>query len=223
MVINNNKNKKYIEINDENIIFYRWYGKRVLKREKIRAAYMDDNYVIRILYGKSIRRYNICNISSEHKIILEKLLSLMNKENIVFYRDISGYGIENLLLLNLVLNPVINPNIINSLLGLLILIYISLSVLYIYITVKIPYYNIFIYDLEKDEIRLESSTSKKIINLKMGIDNVSLSFNKQCGCYIFKYKRRRIQIVSSNIVYPKLYKSKMEEISCCSLINIKET
>lgn len=223
MVINNNKNKKYIEINDENIIFYRWYGKRVLKREKIRAAYMDDNYVIRILYGKSIRRYNICNISSEHKIILEKLLSLMNKENIVFYRDISGYGIENLLLLNLVLNPVINPNIINSLLGLLILIYISLSVLYIYITVKIPYYNIFIYDLEKDEIRLESSTSKKIINLKMGIDNVSLSFNKQCGCYIFKYKRIRIQIVSSNIVYPKLYKSKMEEISCCSLINIKET
>ena len=223
MVINNNKNKKYIEINDENIIFYRWYGKRVLKREKIRAAYMDDNYVIRILYGKSIRRYNICNISSEHKIILEKLLSLMNKENIVFYRDISGYGIENLLLLNLVLNPVINPNIINSLLGLLILIYISLSVLYIYITVKIPYYNIFIYDLEKDEIRLESSTSKKIINLKIGIDNVSLSFNKQCGCYIFKYKRIRIQIVSSNIVYPKLYKSKMEEISCCSLINIKET
>lgn len=223
MVINNNKNKKYIEINDENIIFYRWYGKRVLKREKIRAAYMDDNYVIRILYGKSIRRYNICNISSEHKIILEKLLSLMNKENIVFYRDISGYGIENLLLLNLVLNPVINPNIINSLLGLLILIYISLSVLYIYITVKIPYYNIFIYDLEKDEIRLESSISKKIINLKIGIDNVSLSFNKQCGCYIFKYKRIRIQIVSSNIVYPKLYKSKMEEISCCSLINIKET
>ena len=62
MVINNNKNKKYIEINDENIIFYRWYGKRVLKREKIRAAYMDDNYVIRILYEKSIRRYNISNI-----------------------------------------------------------------------------------------------------------------------------------------------------------------
>lgn len=221
MVINNNKNKKYIEINDENIIFYRWYGKRVLKREKIRAAYMDDNYVIRILYGKSIRRYNICNISNEHKIILEKLLSLMNKENIVFYRDVSVGGAESTLLLYLVLSPVINPNIINSLLRLII--YISLSVLYIYITVKIPYYNIFIYDLEKDEIRLESSTSKKIINLKMGIDNVSLSFNKQCGCYIFKYKRIRIQIVSSNIVYPKLYKSKMEEISCCSLINIKET
>ena len=221
MVINNNKNKKYIEINDENIIFYRWYGKRVLKREKIRAAYMDDNYVIRILYGKSIRRYNICNISSEHKIILEKLLSLMNKENIVFYRDISGGCTDNLFLLYLVLNPVINPNIINSLLGLLISI--SLLALFICRTVKLPYYNIFIYDLEKDEIRLESSTSKKIINLKIGIDNVSLSFNKQCGCYIFKYKWRKIQIVSSNIVYPKLYKSKMEEISCCSLINIKET
>ena len=68
----------------------------------------------------------------------------MNKENIVFYRDISGYGIENLLLLNLVLNPVINPNIINSLLGLLI--YISLLALFIYRTVKSPYYNIFIYD-----------------------------------------------------------------------------
>ena len=46
MVINNNKNKKYIEITGENIIFYKWYGKKVLKREKIRAAYMDDNYVI---------------------------------------------------------------------------------------------------------------------------------------------------------------------------------
>ena len=214
MVINNNKNKKYIEITGENIIFYKWYGKKVLKREKIRAAYMDDNYVIRILYGKSIRRYNISNISGAHKVVLEKVLELMNEKNILFYRN-TKIDMGSIFL------PVLILNIMQANNSSQMLLFIILLVLVLYIIVIFPYYYIFIYDLNKDEIILEAPKSKKIKKFKIGVDEVGLEFNPHKECYIFKYKWRKIQIVSSNIVYPKLYKSKIEELSNYCLINSK--
>ena len=57
MVINNYNNKKYVEITNNEIIFYKWYGKRRLKRNKIRVAFMNDEYKITILYGKAIRKF----------------------------------------------------------------------------------------------------------------------------------------------------------------------
>ena len=59
MIINNHFDKKYIELTDDKIIFYRFFGKRTLKLKKIRAAYMDDNYIIKILYGKKVKQYYI--------------------------------------------------------------------------------------------------------------------------------------------------------------------
>ena len=117
--------------------------------------------------------------------------------------------------------PVLILNIMKANNSSQMLLFIVLLVLVLYTIVIFPYY--FIYDLNKDEIILEAPKSKKIKKFKIGVDEVGLEFNPHKEWYIFKYKWRKIQIVSSNIVYPKLYKSKMEEISCCSLINIKET
>ena len=85
MIINNHFDKKYIELTEDKIIFYRFFGKRTLELKKIRAAYMDDNYIIRILYGKTVRQYEIANIKEGDKNLLRELIETLNKdEKLVF-------------------------------------------------------------------------------------------------------------------------------------------
>ena len=45
---------------------------------------MNDEYKITILYGKSIRKFNVCNVNKNEKVILEELIKLMNKEDLIF-------------------------------------------------------------------------------------------------------------------------------------------
>lgn len=84
MIIHNYHNKKYIEIIDNKVIFYRFLHKITLDLNKIRAAYVDDNYMIKILYGKIIKIYQVANIRKQDKVLLKKFIEKINKENVIF-------------------------------------------------------------------------------------------------------------------------------------------
>ena len=85
MIINNHFDKKYIELTDDKIIFYRFFGKRTLELKKIRAAYMNDDYTIKILYGKKVKVCRFVNVKEGDKPLLRELIETLNKDKTVFF------------------------------------------------------------------------------------------------------------------------------------------
>lgn len=218
MVINNYNNKKYVEITNNEIIFYKWYGKRRLKRNKIRAAFMNDEYKITILYGKSIRKFNVCNVNKNEKVILEELIKLMNKEDLIFAvnrYNVCEEGFFGILIIqNIILNLGKN-NHIWSYIGLFLLIGLLAILAYL-----IPNYSIFLYDYNNKYIRLEAVNRNKKKEFHINRDKFRFKYNVNMYSYEFESNKVKKVVFPTNIIYPINYKEKLAELNentmyCC--------
>ena len=203
MIIKNYKDKKYIETTDSEVIFYRWYGKKVLYKDKIRAAYMQDDYVVRILYGEVIRSYNICNMKNNEKIKLKEFIDSLNNEKLIFsgknYGDARGA-------IGIMFAMIFSGSILNEGIGVETFIYLIVLTILILTINKYPIYDMFIYDYENKIITIQGRDSKKkkeIRELDKNKDIVNIKYDKS-GQYIIKMKFNSI-ILQSNIMYPINY------------------
>ena len=212
MVINNYNNKKYIEITNDEIIFYKWYGKRRLKRSKIRAAFMNDEYKITILYGKAIRKFNVCNVNKNEKAILGKLIEIMNGEEIVFAIDRGGNNKNGLFILTYILAIEISNIYYNNWQKIFLVISAGIVIFLIDIYFK-PYYSIFVYDYNKKYITLESVNSKKKKEFTLNKDKFKFEYSRECYSYKFKDNKGNNLLIPTNIIYPIYYKEKLAELN----------
>ena len=206
MIINNYHNKRYVETTDNEIIFYRWYGKKVLYKDKIRAAYMQDDYVVRILYGNAIRSYNICNIKNAEKIKLKEFIDSLNNENLIFSAvNNADIRVATIGLAVLFFSRSSSGNIIIAIGRISTIIGIVISI------IQYPMYNMFIYDYKNKIITIESGITKKKKEIKeIGKDILNIKYDKS-GQYIIKMKFNSI-ILHNNIMYPINYLEAMKEV-----------
>ncbi|WP_322459546.1 hypothetical protein, partial [Clostridium perfringens] len=129
-----------------------------LDLNKVRAAYIDDDYFLRILYGKRIRIYKIANIKNDEKPLLSVLAEELNKEKILFSTNVHyvyprwfwiiliSINIGNMIKYNIILEPVF---------WLIVLTVIAIT-LFLF-----PYSSsTFIYDYKNNLIKLEVGSSR---------------------------------------------------------------
>ncbi|NKF05851.1 hypothetical protein J1C67_18105 [Clostridium gasigenes] len=206
MIINNHFDKKYIELTEDKIIFYRFFGKRTLELKKIRAAYMDDNYIIRILYGKMVRQYEIANIKEGDKNLLRELIETLNKdEKLVFSSQYYPrwiwvaymiFGISNLIDGGSIHDYVFSTFFIIS------------SVTMIIIG---KYQKIFIYDCINNSIILERN-SKKVKEYFPNESKYKFEYNTSGDRYVFKANKSKAVMIPTNIIYPAYYRQKLSKL-----------
>ncbi|MBU3104924.1 hypothetical protein [Clostridium gasigenes] len=207
MVINNHFDKKYIELTEDKIIFYRFFGKRTLELKKIRAAYMDDNYIIRILYGKKVKQYYISNIKEGDKSLLGELIETLNKdEKLVFS---SGQYYPPWIWVFYMVLPI--ENLIEGGSIFHYIFWIFLLIVWITLLIFGIYNKVFIYDYSNSSIRLEWN-SKRIKEYFPNGGNYKLEYNAVDYRYVFRAAKRMSIIIPINIMYPVYYREKLIEL-----------
>ncbi|GAA0086322.1 hypothetical protein UT300007_27610 [Clostridium sp. CTA-7] len=215
MVIHDYHNKKYIEIKNDKIIFYRFLYKSTLNLNKVRAAYIDDDYFLRILYGKRIRIYKIANIKNDEKPLLNVLIEELNKEKILFSTNVCYMYPQWFWIIlisinigNIIKSDNINKsNIIFDPVFWLIVLTIILIMLFL-----LPYSSSnFIYDYKNSLIKLEGIAFKtKEYHLEK--DKFNLIYKPVDKIYKLKVNKIDTVLIRSNIIYPIDYKDKLREV-----------
>jgi membrane protein insertase Oxa1/YidC/SpoIIIJ len=209
MLLHDYHNKKYIEIKDDKITFYRFLYKSTLNLDKVRAAYIDDDYFLRILYGKRIKIYKIANIKNSEKPLLYVLIEELNKEKILFSTNayyvlskwfwviITSINIGNIIKSNIFFEPFF---------WLIILIVISITLF------LVPYSSSnFIYDYKNNLIKLEVAYGRTK-EYAIGIDKINLIYKPVDKIYRLKVNKIESLLIKSNVIYPIDYKEKLHEL-----------
>ena len=209
MIIHDYHNKKYIEIKENKVIFYRFLYKSTLELNKVRAAYMDDNYMIKILYGRSIKAYQVANIRKEDKVLLKQFIEKINKENAIF----SSNNLLNIplwiWLFYLILfskNIILNKSIYNY------LIWGSIFILFMFLGLIYPWFSpILIYDYKNNVVKIEKKYGSCITYLTED-SKYKIKYKPIDNCYIFKTNNMFKLNIYANVLYPASYKEKINNL-----------
>lgn len=209
MIIHDYHNKKYIEIKDDKIIFYRFLYKSTLNLNKVRAAYIDDDYFLRILYGKRIRIYKIANIKNDEKPLLNVLIEELNKEKILFSTNVH-YVYPRwfwIILISINIGNIIKSNVILEPVFWLVVLTVIAITLFLF-----PYSSsTFIYDYKNNLIKLEAG-SFRTKKYHLEIDKLNLIYKPVDKIYKLKVNKIDTVLIRSNIIYPIDYKDKLREV-----------
>ncbi|MBB6715011.1 hypothetical protein [Clostridium gasigenes] len=208
MIINNYFDKKYIELTEDKLIFYRFFGNQTLELKKIRGAYMDDKYNIKILYGKKVKSYRVVNISEGDKPLLKVLIEILNNDKTVFFS-------ENQNLSPWIFGCYIVPMTINNLMDFKsiysCIFWIIIAIGMIISIYDATYYsnNIFIYNNNLIIVENRLGKNKEYYPNK---DKYKFEYNISNYTYSFKPSKNKTIVIPSNITYPVYYKEKLVEL-----------
>lgn len=205
-------NKKCIETTDDKIIFHRFYGAKELQIKYIRAAYLDENGTIKILYKKKVFSFPSSNIKWSQKEELKDLILSLNKEDIVFCRGSFNLPVFMLFYLPIAISKLFNfDSLIDIIWGAFFLFFI------LFVFLLTPYTSpTFIYDFKNNEIRME--TYKKTKVYKPNIDNYRFSYNSSTNEYYFtpiitkKLLNLSKACIPNTFAYPPFFKEKLNEL-----------
>lgn len=209
MIIYDYHNKKYIEIKDNKVIFYRFLHKRTLDLNKIRAAYIDDNYMIKILYGKSIRVYQVANIRKEDKVLLKQFIEKINKENVIF----SSNNLLNIpVWISLFYIIICIKNLISGKSTYNYLFWMLMFVIFLFLGLIYPWFSpIFIYDYKNNVIKIEKKYRSATTCLTED-SKYKIKYKPIDNCYILKTNNMFKLNIYTNILYPINYKEKINNL-----------
>ena len=208
MLILNNKSKKYIELKEKKVIFYGIIGKKTLKLDKIRSAHVDENNIVRILYGNKIRIFEVPKVKEEQKVLLKELVETLNIEEIVFFSNGEVFPIViPIAYVPLAITVLMGNRSIFSCIFLMFYLLIIISM----VRVSYLYRKIFIYDCINNEIKVESGSNPVKTSL-YEIGEYNICYNSVEHSYKFEtFKSKEISI-PNNIIYPLYYKEKLSEL-----------
>lgn len=219
MLILNYNNKKYIELTDDKIIFYRLFRKITLRLDNIRACYMDDNYILKILYGNSVKSFSINNVRNTDKVALSILVDKLNKDKMIFSSQYVGVEWAWICYIPFAFMNMKSSN------GTWEFIFWSIWLLFMGIVFLYgrECSSVFIYDTNKKLIKVGSNIkNEKIFNITD--KNFSFNFKLESNSYEFKYRLEKTInkingkiIVPTNVIYPIYYKSTLRDLN--NLIN----
>lgn len=208
MVIRNYNKKSYVELNDVKLTFYKKFRTKEYDVKDIKAAYLDDNYIFKMLYKNKVVTHNIVNTLSEDKYLVEALLLELNKEKNIFYssyyQDARGVGYAWLVMA--IVNIIQSRNSWIGILFWSVLLICSISL----ILGKSYDGKIFLYKTTKKSIFIGSKLDKKIDEFNINT-NFSFDFKNSGNCYVLKNVKKKMYIIN-NVIYPRYYKEELENL-----------
>uniref|UniRef100_UPI0025DAF4D1 hypothetical protein n=1 Tax=uncultured Clostridium sp. TaxID=59620 RepID=UPI0025DAF4D1 len=84
MRIKNDYGKDMLILDEENLIFKHFFGKKIIKREDIRSVFYDENTLGILNYNGKVYSINITAVLFSERKMIEELRLQINKENILF-------------------------------------------------------------------------------------------------------------------------------------------
>lgn len=84
MRIKNDYGKDMLILDEENLIFKHFFGKKIIKREDIRSVFYDENTLGILNYNGKVYSINITSVLFSERKMIEELRLQINKENILF-------------------------------------------------------------------------------------------------------------------------------------------
>lgn len=210
MIVRNYNNKNYIELTEDKLILYRIWGKRTFKRNKIRAAYIDNNNYINILYGSRVIRYGAIKVKIEDEGILEEIIEKINVEKIVFCPD-KNEAMASIIIMGLIWggNMATNPScsLFARLLGAVMFTLSIISFFY-----HFYYRRVLIYDNKNKTIKLTRTATKFKIFIP-GSETYKLIEHKTMPAICtFKVQKYNNVVIQTDIRYPKYYREELKEL-----------
>ncbi|WP_146127333.1 hypothetical protein [Clostridium vincentii] len=84
MIISKDNGKKLFELNENELIIYRFLRNKIIKRRDIRSAYLNEQGLIILTYDNKTVTKSIINMSWNDREGLKILVDEINNENVVF-------------------------------------------------------------------------------------------------------------------------------------------
>lgn len=210
MVLKNENNKVIIELNEDELIYKRFFRRIKIKKSNVRSVFYDESFLGVLTYSGKIYSLNISSLLWSENGKLEELRKELNKENILFdYTNVKV--IRSYFPFYLIFLPMLNVDLEIELKIILLLICI-IGILYIK---SMPRNNSTVFNIDKDELeivrlkRLQKYKRHEIdkIELKRYFDEVTtIEFKKNENKFVIYFKDTPYLIKIYNLSLIKLFK-----------------
>lgn len=210
MVLKNENNKVIIELNEDELIYKRFFRRIKIKKSNVRSVFYDESFLGILTYSGKIYSLNISSLLWSENGKLEELRKELNKENILFdYTNVKV--IRSYFPFYLIFLPMLNVDLEIELKIILLLICI-IGILY---SKSMPRNNNTVFNIDKDELeivrlkRLQKYKRHEIdkIELKRYFDEVTtIEFKKNENKFVIYFKDTPYLIKIYNLSLIKLFK-----------------
>lgn len=210
MVLKNENNKVIIELNEDELIYKRFFRRIKIKKSNVRSVFYDESFLGILTYSGKIYSLNISSLLWSENGKLEELRKELNKENILFdYTNVKV--IRSYFPFYLIFLPMLNVDLEIELKIILLLICI-IGILYIK---SMPRNNSTVFNIDKDELeivrlkRLQKYKRHEVdkIELKRYFDEVTtIEFKKNENKFVIYFKDTPYLIKIYNLSLIKLFK-----------------
>ena len=213
MIIRDYNKKKYVELTEDKIIFYRAFGSsKVYDLKDIKAAFLNDMYRLRIFVNNKVVSFNLSKVSEEDKDSLKEIINRLNKEGLVCYSPYSygvGFPWEKVLWIVICFINCVNFNnkfiFISALWMILMFFWIVITIM------EYDNYNDFIYNPKEGKIKIAGGIfGKNYLHVNLEED-FEFYYDDNKTRYIFK-KGKRKYIINEKVIAPYYYNNELEEL-----------
>lgn len=220
MVIHDYNGKIYIEITQEKLILYRKFSKKELNLKDIKASYLTDDYLLKLIYEDKLKSYIINNIRTEDRYMIEELLVELNNDRNVFYtlRSSSNEDFSAVIWIFMSASNLI-VKLIEKSWGAIF--WVMFLIIYIIIFFK-DYGNIGGLFYYVKEGSIEYGIGPKNKDNKLSIeDEFTFEYNSIYKEYLFKKGKRKLKFLD-NIIHPQYYKEELEKLSKKKMVRVND-
>lgn len=211
MIIHNYYEKIYIELTEDKLILYRRFSKKELNLKDIRASYLTDDYLLKLIYKDKLKSYIINNIRTDDRHKLEELLVELNSDRNVFYTLHSSSNEKFTALVWIFISAsksitrLIEKNGGAIFWGMLLIFWI-ISFFKVYGNIAGLFYYV-----KEEEIEYGIGPKNKESKISIN-DEFTFDYNSIHKEYLFKKGKKKLKF-PDNIIYPKYYKEELKKLS----------
>ena len=211
MRIKNDYGKDMLILDEENLIFKHFFGKKIIKREDIRSVFYDENTLGILNYNGKVYSINITAVLFSERKMIEELRLQINKENILF--DYTNF-IENSMypLLFIGYFNIINIFIIQSNYSIIIKIFLVITIIFSFVLIK-NLEETTIYNIDKEEVEI-FSWKNTLKYKKYEIDKIKvMKVNGNINSIVFKKNKNNFKLYfRENPYLIKIYNTSLTKL-----------
>lgn len=221
MIVHNDFGRKKIELTEDELIIYRLFWKKRIKKENIKSAFIvDDFFLVVRTNDEKVTTAGNEFLRWTDKEILKRIVDEINKEDVIFPSNRENFSTLLILFVNIVNAFMLSLNrssievkYIFYVIGILNLILLFHFIFMIY------NYNNALYDIDSNELKIIKN--KNIID-KISLKDISFSIPKN-NKTIFVLKTGKYKFYfRSNVTYPLKHKNFIEELIMEKMAEIKK-
>ncbi len=209
MRIKNDYGKDMLILDEENLIFKHFFGKKIIKREDIRSVFYDENTLGILNYNGKVYSINITAVLFSERKMIEELRLQINKENILF-NYIRSMNYESSLPITLMyIIMLFNLNFIDN--EIYSILFIAFFIIFIILTKKIR--PRVIYNIDTNEVEV-FKWRKKLKYKREELDKIKLKkISEYASVVEFINNKKKYKLYfMGNSQLTKIYNTSLNEL-----------